>query len=355
MKVALTHPYSWPEVRRGTERIVVETARALARREHSVTVFTAGDTAGSRWEEGVCTVRFRRRFQAALQHEAWFATRLIPRLTLGRYDVVHSMMPQDALASTVVAKLTGHRTVYEEMGLPSRAWWSGLRDARIRRQVVRLVDVYGCMSVHALGILRSEWGREGRLIPGGVALARFRPPVSRAGVPTVLFSGALTEKGKGLALLLEAVATLAEDVPDVQLWLSGPGDPSAILDSAPQAARDRTELLPLGEPFDQASRYGQAWVTALPSRGDSFGLVLVESLACGTPIVVLNDAAPPELVQPGTGVIAESADPRSLAAALQAALVLACDPETERRCRESVQRFDWDEGLAPLLEELYRD
>src|SRR5436190_1277583 len=46
MKVAITHPYSWPEVRRGAERITVETGRALAAAGHDVTVFTAGAAHG---------------------------------------------------------------------------------------------------------------------------------------------------------------------------------------------------------------------------------------------------------------------------------------------------------------------
>ncbi|MES4793150.1 MAG: hypothetical protein C4321_09370, partial [Chloroflexota bacterium] len=77
--------------------------------------------------------------------------------------------------------------------------------------------------------------------------------------------------------------------PDVAVWLSGPGDASALLAAAPPEARARTTVLPLGEPTAQHERYGRAWVTTLPSRGDSFGMVLVESLACGTPIVAAAD------------------------------------------------------------------
>ena len=99
VKVAVTHPYSWPEVRRGTERIVVETARALARRGHAVTVLTAGAEASVQDRDGVRTVRLRRRFAEPRRHEAWFAAAILPRLVRGRFDAVHSMMPKDACAS----------------------------------------------------------------------------------------------------------------------------------------------------------------------------------------------------------------------------------------------------------------
>jgi phosphatidylinositol alpha-mannosyltransferase len=210
------------------------------------------------------------------------------------------------------------------------------------------------MSKHALDVLRADWGREGVLIPGGVRLDQFDVATSREPTPTILFSGALTEPRKGVALLLEAMALVAADIPNVTLWLSGPGDPSELIAAAPPAAQKVVEVLPLGTPQDQGLRYQRAWATTLPSRWDSFGMVLIESLASGTPIVVLDDAAPPQLVTPQTGAIATPDDAASLAAALRHALKLASEPETAARCREFAGQFDWDECIAPLLERLYQ-
>jgi glycosyltransferase involved in cell wall biosynthesis len=186
-------------------------------------------------------------------------------------------------------------------------------------------------------------------------LSEFAVSQSRAERPTILFSGAFAEPRKGLSTLLEAIALLAEDQPDVRLWLSGSGDATPFLTAAPAAARSRTEVLPLGNPDEQGQRYGQAWATTLPSVDDSFGVALIESLACGTPIVVANHAAPPELVTPETGTVCEPKNPESLADALRQAFALAQKPETADRCRSYAARFDWDRGLAPLLERLYTD
>jgi glycosyltransferase involved in cell wall biosynthesis len=82
-------------------------------------------------------------------------------------------------------------------------------------------------------------------------------------------------------------------------------------------------------------------------------MALIESLASGTPIVVANDGAPPELVTPTTGAIAEAHDPRSLAHALEEGLRLASDPTTSSNCRDFALQFDWDTAIAPLLEKLY--
>jgi glycosyltransferase involved in cell wall biosynthesis len=126
-----------------------------------------------------------------------------------------------------------------------------------------------------------------------------------------------------------------------------------LLRDAPPAASQRTTVLPLGDPTDQGGRYARSWVTALPSVYDSFGLVLVESLASGTPIVVANHAAPPELAQPGVGTICTPDDAPSLAEALRAGLDLAAHPETASRCRAAAAAYDWDAAIAPLLEEIY--
>lgn len=352
MKLAITHPYSWPDVRRGAERIVVETARALAGRGHAVSVLTSGWEPSREHVEGVETIKLRRLFKDPYRHEVSFALRILPRLVAGRYEAVHAMMPLDGLAAIGTRAFGGHTVLYDEMGIPQRDWWQHQRDGWARRLVVRKVDVYACMSQFALDVLRADWGRDGVLLPGGVRVDSFAPAESREKVPTILFSGLLDDPRKGVEDLLEAATILSRGGRELKVWLSGPGDPSAILARVPGAA-DFTEHLPVGDPGSQSERYGRAWATCLPSVSESFGLVLIESLACGTPIVVVDDAAPPSLVTPDTGCIAQPHDPASLATQLERALTLALDPGTSDRCRARAERYDWDKAIAPLLEDLY--
>lgn len=348
MRIAITHPYSWPDVRRGAERMIVETARCVAARGHEVTVYTTGRPG----VPGVRCVSLLPVRRDPFLHEMLFGAQVAPRLLAGRYDAVHCMMPFDAAAAVATAARGGHRVVYEELGIPDPEFWASRRDGRVRRWLVDRVDVYGCMSPYAADALAARFGRQATVIPGGVRLDQFRPG-RRAERPTVLFSGALTEPRKGLAVLLGAVGLLLGERPDLQLWLSGPGDVSPLLRAASREVRDCVEVLPLGAPEGQAERYAEAWVTALPSTWDSFGLVLVESLAAGTPIVVADHAAPPSLVTPSTGAVAAPDDAGALAAALRRGLDLAADPATAGRCRDYAARFDWDGAIAPLLEDLY--
>ena len=352
MRIAITHPYSWPEVRRGAERIVVETARSLSERGHDVTLITAGAVSARTRQDGYQTIRLRRIFSSNPRHERFFALQILPLLVRGRYEIVHAMMAWDGYSAVIARRWGGHRVVFDDMGIPY-AFWADLPDGRARKLLVRRADVYGCMSQFALDVLRKDWGREGALIPGGVRVEQFPVALEREPVPTVLFSGAMSEERKGLPLLLEAVALLAGTVPDLQVWLSGPGDPSAFLARAPEKARQVAKVLPIGEPQGQSERYRRAWTTALPAKSEAFGLVLVESLASGTPIVVVDDATPPSLVTPATGAIAEPDNPESLADAIKRGLDLARNPHTATSCRNFARQFDWDEAIAPLLEEIY--
>jgi glycosyltransferase involved in cell wall biosynthesis len=354
MRIALTHAYSWPEVRRGAERIIYELSRALASHGHDVTVLTAGASASTAVAEGVRTVRIRRIFGDEARHEAYFGLALVPRLVAGRYDAVHSFGPQDARAAIRAKRLTGHRTVYTNLGLPVRRFWDRHPAAKAHARVVQAIDVYGCMSRYALDEFRKEYGGEGTLTPGGVNIEEFRPAPVRESRPTILFSAALGEPRKGGAVLVRALDEVVGEEPDLKLWLSGPGDPEPILAAASERVRRHIEVLPLGDANAQAERYGRAWVTALPSKSDSFGLVVVESLACGTPVAASNHSALPELITPNeTGALCDPDDPTSVAEALRVALRLSRSPGIAERCRTSAAPYDWRTSIGPMFLRIY--
>ena len=356
MRIAFTHAFCWPEVRRGAERFVPSLGAALVRRGHEVVHFSAAWKAGREDVDGVRTIRLRRRMEDPIRHEADFGRRLLPSLALRRFDAVHSLGRRDAVASIRAARLhPRRRTLFTDLGLPGRAYWAGRpNDARAVERVVADIDVYSGMSQCALDHLAREYGRtDGVVVPGGVDLGVFVPAAEREPRPTILFSGAFNESHKETPLLLEALSIVAESEPDVQLWLSGPGDADGLLADAPAAARERTRVLGLGDADRQHERYGRAWVTCLPSRFDSFGMALVESLACGTPIVTTTQGAPQELVNEGvTGEVCAPGDPDDLARACLRAFELARRPETVEACRASAGPFDWDGGIAPLVERL---
>ncbi len=189
---------------------------------------------------------------------------------------------------------------------------------------------------------------------GGVDLGAFAPAPQRSPRPAILFSGAVTEPRKGVSVLLAALPLIAATEPEVELWLSGPGDPAELLAGAPPGAAERVCALGVGAADAQSERYGRAWVTCLPSTHDSFGMALLESLACGTPLVTTTHSAPQDLVDEGiTGELSVPGDAASLAQACLRGFALARRAETVSACRASAEPYDWDGGLAPLCERLY--
>jgi len=358
VRIAFTHAFCWPEVRRGGERFIQMLGGALARRGHEVTILSSGYDATTTELDGVTTVRLPRRVDDDDAHQRDFARRVLPHLIKGDYDAVHSMGRYDSVASITAARVRRkRRTVFTDLGAPDKAWWrtEGRKDAWAVQHVVNGIDVYSCMSQWALDFLARDYGRtDGVVVPGGVSLSDFSPAPERAKRPTLLFSGAFDVPRKGVAVLLQALPLIAEQEPEVQFWLSGPGDPQPLFDAAPPAALERTEFLGIGDSDRQHERYGQAWATCLPSVLDSFGMVLIESLACGTPLVVTTNGAPASIVDPGvTGSMCEPNDVEGLARACVDTIALARQSGTVDACRAAATPYDWDEGLAPYCERLY--
>ena len=165
----------------------------------------------------------------------------------------------------------------------------------------------------------------------------------------------MTEPRKGVAVLLAALPAIAAVEPEVEVWLSGPGDPAALIAAAPPGAAERVRALGIGAADAQPERYGRAWVTCLPSTHDSFGMALLESLACGTPLVTTTHSCP-------AGARARGGDRRPVPARGSArhwpppacgAWRWPAGPRPRTRAARRPSRMTGTRGLAPLCERLY--
>ena len=115
-------------------------------------------------------------------------------------------------------------------------------------------------------------------------------------------------------------------------------------------ARAASALLGVGATDGQQERYGRAWVTCLPSTHDSFGMALLESLACGTPLVTTTHSAPQELVDAGvTGELCPPQDPGALAAACLRGLRAGAPAGTRPPAGSSAEPYDWDGGAGAAV------
>lgn len=349
--------FSWPEVRRGGERYLHEVASALQDAGHDVRILSSARTAGRDRVLGVPTTYFQSRpvwsrKMGECADEFGFGLRAGAHMLARSADVWHALGTSDAVAAATLGRVGRLRSVHTTLGIPSR-WYRDTRpDRRLHEFVVREVDDYICLSGAAAAALEAGWGRRGTVLGGGVDLRRFSPG-ARHPTPVLLYAGTLDDPRKNVALLIEAAGRLRKDVPGLELWISGSGDLNALLDRASAAGREAVVDVGLGTPEDLAALYSRVWATVLPSHDEAFGLVLVESLAAGTPIVVLEDSGgPAEIVQPGVGY-AGAPTAEALAEACGQALDLAQQPGTATDCRTEAGRYDWRAGIVPRLEAIY--
>lgn len=135
--------------------------------------------------------------------------------------------------------------------------------------------------------------------------------------PTIFFVGR-HEPRKGLAVLLAALAHLPSDV---RLWVAGDGPETAELQRA-VAGDPRVEWLGRISEADKMARLKGAHVLCAPSlRGESFGIVLLEAMAAGTPVVAADLPGYSNVARAGRdALLTPPGDPVALALALREVL-----------------------------------
>jgi len=167
------------------------------------------------------------------------------------------------------------------------------------------------------------------------------------------------ERYKGMDTLITALPRLLTEWPDVQLVAVGEGDDQGWLE---QIADGRGVLRHVhflsGLKYAEiAACYQACEIFALPSRGEGFGLVYLEAMACGKPVIGGLHGGAPEVIDDGkTGYLVQHGDAGQLATSLEA---LLADPELGRqmgaRGRERVERDFRFNVFAKSLKKILRD
>jgi phosphatidylinositol alpha-mannosyltransferase len=360
MRPALLNPVFWPEVRRGSERVVRDLADGLLDRGHEPRLITSHrGLRFERVEDGLRIVRTPRLPEGRLRRRGYedhlthmpFAARELRR---GDDELAHGFHPTDGAVAARWARRTGRPAVFSFMGL---AHHGGLANRR-RRAELTVEAARGCDAVVALSATAAaafaRWvGVEARVIHPGVDLAAFAPATERHPLPTIVCAADASEPRKGVDALIEAFARVRRERPDARLVLDRPRNAET---GTRLAALNGVELAALDDRDDLAAAYGSAWVSVLPSRSEAFGLVLVEALACGTPVVGGVDGSFAEIVDSAAvGAIADPSDPDALAGAILHAFDLAGDPGTRATCRARAEAFSVERAVqahVDLYEEL---
>ena len=360
MRIALVSPYSWRHPG-GVNRHVEALGRALRASGHEVRVlapFDGNPEEAPDWLAplgGTVGLPFNgARSNIALTPYAVSA--LSRHLRTGGYDVVHVHEPvapvvgRHAIA-VAQAPVVGTFHTYSTSVAPHAAA-AMIGSRRLLNRLSARIAVSGPAEWTA----RRFYGGRYRVIPNGVDVPAGGAPVPmphRPGEPLeIAFVGQAVER-KGLPVLLRAFEALREHVP---ARLSIVGVEAGEL--APLLA-DASGVRALGR-VDDARKHevlAGAHVLCAPSLGgESFGMVLTEAFAAGTPVVAADIPGYRGVVEHGgDGLLVAPGDPVALAEALRD---LAHDPATLHRLAEqagrSAERYAWP-NVADRVVEVYED
>jgi phosphatidyl-myo-inositol alpha-mannosyltransferase len=279
-------------------------------------------------------------------------------LEQGRFDVLHlhepitpsvGMLAMWAASGPVVATFHSSNLRYRVL----QAAYPVLRPSleKISARIAVSEDARRTVTTHI--------GGDAVVIPNGVFVDAFaqapRDPrwTGTPERPTLAFVGRLDEPRKGLEVLAEAIPRVLRTWPGARFVIAGSGDAQAAVDRMDPAARAACEFLGRVSDADKAAVLRSVDVYVAPhTGGESFGIVLVEAMSAGAPVLASDLDAFRRVLDDGRlGVLFRTGD----AAALGSALVdVLADPDGRAartaRAATSVRRYDWsvvaDEVLA---------
>ena len=285
---------------------------------------------------------------APLAPDASAALRTIRALNDEAFDVVHvhePLVPGPSLTALLV-KMAPVVATFHSAG-ESAAYRTFSRQLK---WVASRIDIRVAVSKDAVELAQRYIGGDYEILFNGIELGDYSSPSPTPRENAVFFIGRHEER-KGLSILLEAVSKLP---PDVRVWIASDGPQTAELKTR-FASDSRIEWLGRISDSEKISRMSRASVFCAPSlHGESFGVVLLEAMAAGTPVVASNlDGYRNVATDDETALLVETGNVAGLASALARVLV---DPRLAARLtangREHAQRFSMD-ALADRYIEMY--
>ena len=371
MRVVLTSPFCWPYVRRGNERFIAEFGEYLMSRGYEVIVVSSkpGHTQREPLQKGM-RILHRSLWTPALgrlrlQPAHGFFLGVARTLATIDADIVHSLFHHDAWLANSCRRWRGYKSIFHLTGPPFPYAFRRLPpDRQMMKSALLRTDKLITVSEYTRRVAMEFHGVDAQVLPVPVNRTRFQPDSTlRPNRPTILAVADFNERRKGIRVLTQAFARLKDRVKDAILNISGSmSEPlqREVFGSVPDWVRRDIHMLGFGRLEDVPKLYQSASITTLPSTSEAFGMVLLESWACGTPVVATSHGALPELMtDPLLGVMFEPGpDPLEatnvdgLVEAMLTGLELSQKTESRARCLNKVSSFTWN-ALGPQYEKVY--
>ncbi|MGW0665056.1 glycosyltransferase family 4 protein [Streptodolium elevatio] len=360
MKIGVVCPYSW-DVPGGVQYHVRDLANWLIAHGHDVSVLApadddtplppyvvgAGRAVPVRYNGSVARLNFG--FLSAARVRRWIHD--------GGFDVLHIHEPATPSLSLLACWAASGPVVatFHTSNPRSRAMIAAYP---ILQPALEKISARIAVSEYARRTLVEHLGGDAVVIPNGVEVAFFadaEPEPSWQGTadaPTLGFIGRIDEPRKGLPVLLDAFPGIAEAFPGARLLVAGRGDTEEAAEGLPDAVRDQVTFLGMVSDADKARLLRSVDVYVAPNTGgESFGIILVEAMSAGAPVLASDLDAFRQVLDGGrAGELFPVEDSAALA---DAAIGLLRDPDRRAGLRETglrhVRRYDWQTVGADIL------
>lgn len=370
MKIAFPYPSYWPYVRRGAERCIHDLSGHLGRRGHDVEIITSTPGRQRVAFDGDVKITYLRQVSHPLMYQ------YLPRLRISAYgadasrrllrarpDVAHLL--SFSCINFAPALRTWLDMPFAFHVIMRNHYWSTRYQRFVFANLVRTADIVFALTQGGAEAITQAYGVPCEVLSPPVDTEHFRPVAPRDHErPIVLFPADLADPRKGAALLFKAWNRVHAECPAAVLALAGPvGMAGYSQDRGEKVfrqlalvrdprARAQIEFWGPGDRDGLPRWYSEAAVTVLPSVEEAFGMVLMESLACGTPVVGSAFDGPGEIItDPRVGATValrhwSDLDNTKLVDDLAVAILTAIDisrrPETVAACRSHADQWSLD-------------
>jgi phosphatidyl-myo-inositol alpha-mannosyltransferase len=359
MRIGIVCPYSW-DIPGGVQAHVRDLAEELISLGHAVSVLAPGDDelpdvppyvviAGK-----AVPIPYNGSV-ARLQFGVVSAARVRRWLRDGAFDVVHVHEPAPPSLSLLTCMIYDGPLVATFHAATTRFRFLSMFDT-VLQPFLEKINGRIAVSPAARKVLVEHLGGDAVVIPNGVAVAHFATATPLPGYPrtggTIGFVGRYDEPRKGMDVLVDALEQLVDDRPELRLLVAGRGEAAEFRAQLPAQVARRVDLLGMVSEPDKRSMLRSVDVYCAPNTGqESFGVILLEAMASGTPVVASDIEAFRRVLDGGAaGELFATGDPVALGTALTRVLD---DPgrraELVSHGKRAVAPYDWPSVAARIM------
>jgi phosphatidylinositol alpha-mannosyltransferase len=356
LRIGIVCPYSW-DVPGGVQFHIRDLAEHLVRLGHEVSVLAPADddtplppyvvSAGRAvpvpYNGSVARLNFG--FLSAARVRRW--------LHDGTFDVIHIHEPASPSLGLLTCWAAQGPIVatFHTSNPRSRAMIAAYP---ILQAALEKISARIAVSEYARRTLVEHLGGDAVVIPNGVDVGFFADaePEPKWQGGTIGFIGRIDEPRKGLPTLMRALPKILAECPGTRLLVAGRGDEKEAVEDLPKELRGQVEFLGMVSDEEKARLLRSVDVYVAPNTGgESFGIILVEAMSAGAPVLASDLDAFRQVLDGGAaGELFPVEDGDALAAS---AVRLLGDPERRAELRRlgsrHVRRFDWSTVGADIL------